>query len=155
MECKCETCRSACQKRPGWFAPGEVEKAAALLKMDPQDFFDKFISVDWFENDGKGPTYTLSPATVNCEPGTEYPFDPLGTCVFFQEGLCLIHAAKPAECSTYDHSRTNDQSYAFRDTLVEAWKNNRAEIEKYLGREPCRKEPDLFDMLSLIRSTIR
>jgi hypothetical protein len=91
MNCKCNVCQSACKKRPGWFAPGEVAKAAELMGMTPKEFFDKYICVDFYFNtdDPEKSIFVLTPATNRAEPGKEYPFNPHGTCVFFKDGLCV------------------------------------------------------------------
>ena len=38
-DCRCDKCVDCCQ-RPGWFAPGEIERAATLLNL-PTDVFKK------------------------------------------------------------------------------------------------------------------
>jgi hypothetical protein len=40
MDCQCAICKRACERKPGWFAPGELTKAAQLLGMNEKEFFD-------------------------------------------------------------------------------------------------------------------
>lgn len=148
MECKCEKCKSGCSHRPGWFLPGEVAKAAALLGMTEQNFFDTYIGVDWWE--AGTPTFVLAPVTTACAPGSEYSTDPRGRCIFFKDGECSIHAAKPNECSFSDHTKTDDECMENRKQIMEAWKDNQGEVERLLGRTPVKPQAGIFDMFSLM-----
>ncbi len=71
MECRCQNCQSACRRRPGWFAPGEVAKAASLLNMSEQEFFDKHVGVDYYAPDGtnKEAVFVLAPITQGNHAG--------------------------------------------------------------------------------------
>lgn len=153
MECGCKTCQTACSHRPGWFAPGQIAKAAALLGMTEKEFFNTYIGVDWWEQ--QEPTYVLAPVTDAATPGSEYPFDPHGTCVFYKEGKCSIHAAKPHECAFYDHSKSDAICMEERQKLVKLWEDNQAEIERLLGRPPDRPSPDIFEVFGLLTRGLR
>lgn len=152
MDCECNLCQDACKYRPGRFAPGEVAKAATALGMTPKAFFDAFVGVDWYHPEGKGNEYTfmLAPATDKSTPGSEYPFDPRGQCVFFRDGKCSIHATKPAECRFFDHEKSHAEIRAFLDGLVQAWSGAKQEIVQLLGREPVRVEPSAMDRFSMM-----
>ncbi len=149
MDCKCDICTSACQKRPGWFAPGEVAKAAVLKGMTEQEFFDKYICVDYFAND-ENSIFVLAPGTTRATPGQEYPFNPHGQCVFFKNGLCDIHDAKPNECRFYDHATPNDVCMENRNGIVEAWRQNRQEIVTLLKREPKLPPPNMGEVVEML-----
>lgn len=104
-ECTCERCVGACKHQPGWFAPGEVEKAAALLGMTQHDFEQKYLVREYwvFGAGDVGPDHVPAPRKVFQAEGynrASYA-DAWGDdrCVFLDENdRCKIHAAKPLEC---------------------------------------------------------
>ncbi len=130
--CTCQSCRSACTEKPGWFLPGEAEIAAESLRLSLQEFFAKYLAVDWWEGDPD--IFLLSPAVQGGDTGTEFPGDPRGTCVFFEEGRCRIHAAKPHECRMEWHG-DQGESYSHEATAM-AWKDHQGQVTELLGREP-------------------
>lgn len=142
MQCQCENCRSACQKRPGWFAPGEAEKAAEFLGLTLQEFFDKYLTVDFWSDtkeDSVKHLYVLSPGIKNAPTGTEHPFDPTGECVFFDGYNCTIHEVKPNGCAFYDHLKDEEVCQENqKDNVIAPWQEeeNHRQIVELLGREP-------------------
>lgn len=139
--CQCNTCKSACERRPGWFMPGEAEKAAELLGMTKKEFFDKYLGIDWWE--GSDPIFLLAPATHRSRPGQEYPSNPRGACVLFKDGLCSIHAAKPHECRIWSCKTPVEEGE--HEQVAMAWRDHQAEIVELLGREPMTKEYTAID----------
>lgn len=98
-----------CRSSPGWFAPGEVEKAAELLGLSPDTLVKKFLIVDSIEVDGQI-VHTFAPVKLDRfgKPAlpTGRPVDALyralrGVCVFFDGKGCKIYAARPLECQRY------------------------------------------------------
>ena len=118
--CQCPTCVSACRSRPGWFLPGEAEKAAELKGMAFVDFFKRYLGIDWWE--GTENVLLLAPAICEMLPGTRYPEDPRGACVFLVDGKCDIHEAKPFECRSYVHTDNLAAGMDRRRTIVDAWR---------------------------------
>lgn len=150
IECSCHTCVQACLKKPGWFAPGEIKPAADLLGMTEEDFFKKYLSVDYWTNPDAN-LFVLSPAIVGETPGQEFPLEPTGKCVFLtDEGKCSIHAAKPYECRSYDHRQKRDDSNSEHLAVAESWVPHKDYISKLLGREPEITSLNPFDMLMFI-----
>lgn len=140
MECQCDICRGACGNKPGWFRPGEAEQAAGLLRMSFSEFFQAKLGVDWWEDDDDAPeTFVLAPGLVGQAAGTEYPGDPYGTCIFLQDGLCQIHAAKPHECRVYDHTKSPEEIKAVKRQIVQEWGTQQEQIVTLLRREPKTK----------------
>jgi len=138
-ECACATCQSACENTPGWFRPGEAEKAAKLLGLSMKTFFRRYLGVNWY-NAEDGPVFVLAPALVGEKPGKEYPANPKGTCVFFtKDRRCRIHAAKPFGCSHGSICQTGMKE-SWRDEQVNQtvplWAKHQDQIVKLLGREP-------------------
>ena len=132
--CTCNDCVNACKQRPGWFMPGEAERAAELLGMDLRELFRTRLAVDWYE--GTPDIFLLAPALVGEQTGTEYPYDPIGRCVFLTaDDRCGIHAAKPFECAALGHEDGMDLR-ANRRAVVTAWAQNQKQIVDLLGREP-------------------
>lgn len=137
-ECACGTCQQACRNTPGWFRPGEAEKAAKLLKMPMKRFFTRYLGVNWWV--GGRDVFVLAPALVDrMKPGAEYPANPKGTCVFLTtEGKCQIHAAKPYECA-HGNPCTPDDFADYekeRRKTVALWRKEQPQIRELLGRKP-------------------
>lgn len=146
--CTCKECKSACTHKPGWFLPGEAEKAALFLGMPLQEFFETKLGVDWWE--GKQPIFILAPGMKGKETGTEYPGDPRGTCVFYEKGLCTIHSVKPFECRESIHNHDPGERH---NAIAKTWntKENQQQIEEVLGRKPQTEDfpiGSIFDILN-------
>ena len=100
-----------CKSSPGWFAPGEVEQAAALMGMEPDALVRSHLIVDGMEVGGRF-VHVFAPVKLGrdevpaFEPGR--PVDRLyrvlrGTCTFYRgEQGCGIYEARPYECRHYD-----------------------------------------------------
>jgi len=133
FECQCQSCKSACTHNPGWFLPNEAEKAADYLGMSLQEFFNRYLGVNWWVDDPD--IFVLAPALVGEETGAEYPGDPRGTCVFFnQDGLCDIHIVKPYECAELNCNKKKDTDP--HEMARTKWKDHQGQIIELLGREP-------------------
>ena len=144
--CDCYSCVRACTVVPGWFLPGEAEEAASLLKMSFQDFFNKYLVVNWFEGEGNIETvFVLSPAVKGDPTGIEAPADPRGTCVFLHpETLtCKIYPHHPYECAAYYHDQAIDMLHKRHRLVADAWKGHQEYIKELLGREPKQKQFNL------------
>lgn len=98
-----------CKSSPGWFAPGEVEGAAALKGMTPDDFVRRYLVVDSILVDDE-PVHVFAPVKLGRDkkpaitPATRA--DALyralrGVCVFFKNDGCSIYEARPLECREY------------------------------------------------------
>jgi Fe-S-cluster containining protein len=128
----CERCRYGCTHKPGWFLPGEAEKAAEFMGMTLPEFFAAHLAVDWWESEPD--IFLLSPALRGEEAGTEFPAEPRGTCAFYEEGRCRIHPVKPRECRDALCTDTGPSS-VHEDTAM-AWKDHQGQVAELLGREP-------------------
>jgi Fe-S-cluster containining protein len=128
----CERCRHGCTHKPGWFLPGEAEKAAELLGMTLPEFFGAYLAVDWWEDTPD--IFLLSPAIAGEEPGTEFPGNPRGACVFYENGRCRIHRAKPHECR--EALCDGSGSPSIHEDTAMAWKEHQGQVAELLGREP-------------------
>jgi len=100
-----------CKSSPGWFAPGEVEAAAALRGMTPDAFVRAYLVIDSADVDGQL-VHVFAPMKLGLDglpaipPGTRA--DGLyralrGQCIFYDvaERGCGIYAARPTECARY------------------------------------------------------
>lgn len=144
-DCQRSSCVSACKNKPGWFLPGEAEKAADLLGLSFPEFFSQYLMVDWWErwynNDCEGlDIFVLSPGLAGEESGTEAPGDPRGQCVFLKGGLCSIHAAKSHECRMHIHTETSQEISIRKESITAAWVEQQDYIRQLLGRDPQSKE---------------
>lgn len=128
----CSFCRQGCDYKPGWFLPGEAEKAASLMGMPFEDFFRDYLAVDWWEAEPN--IFLLSPAVAGEATGTEFPGNPRGTCAFYKDERCQIHAAKPHECRER-FCGDRDPGSTHEDTAM-AWREHQDAVAKLLGREP-------------------
>jgi Fe-S-cluster containining protein len=150
--CQCKTCSSACTFKPGWFLPGEAEKAAKFMKMSFKEFFKKYLAIDWWNGEKYGDeTFVIAPALRGHPTGEEYPATPTGACIFFVNKRCAIHGAKPFECQMFWHEETINSAGKDRHKQVaEAWKGHKHEIIQILGRGPVAPEPTIHDMLGFM-----
>ncbi len=99
-----------CRQNPGWFAPGEMEKAAELLDMDPDEFVRTYCVIDGAEVDGET-VHVFAPLKLGRdgkplrEPASMadrvYKMFP-GPCIFFDGQGCGIYGARPVECRKYN-----------------------------------------------------
>jgi Fe-S-cluster containining protein len=100
-----------CKSSPGWFAPGEVEAAAALKGMEPDAFVRRYLVIDAIEVDDKV-VHVFAPMKLGRDGRPALPpasrADALyrtlrGQCIFYdaaQRG-CGIYEARPTECRLY------------------------------------------------------
>ena len=104
---------ACCQTAPGWFAPGEMERAAEHLGLAPEEFFARYVvilSVRLADEPGQPVVEAYAPTKVDAagvpldgagkRASRAYRFMS-GPCVFYQERRCAIHAARPMECRGY------------------------------------------------------
>ena len=98
-----------CLSSPGWFGPGEVEKAAEAKGMATDDFVRKFLIIDAMEIEGER-VEVFAPVKLDrfgapaFSPATRV--DELyrilrGRCVFYSQNGCEIYTARPIECRQY------------------------------------------------------
>ena len=150
MECTCKYCVDNCSHKPGWFKPGEPEKAAELMNMTLKEFFDEYLGVDWWEADEHvdHDVFILSPRLVSMNGGEMFPSNPLGRCVFLKDDRCMIHAAKPFECAFFSHETINDYvEPTHRDTGL-SWDAHQEQVKELLGYDPVAEEYSFTDSLS-------
>ncbi|MFT7626107.1 MAG: Fe-S-cluster containining protein [Myxococcota bacterium] len=100
-----------CRSSPGWFAPGEVEAAAAHLSLTPDAFVREFAVIDGIEVDGER-VEVFVPVKLDrfgepaWTPGTRVDawYGVLrGPCVFYRGKAvgCGIYPVRPTECAEY------------------------------------------------------
>lgn len=134
-DCTCKVCVEACTFKPGYFAPGEAERAATLLGLTLQEFFDQYLGVDWYDKDET--IFVLSPALAYMGGGGMFPPDPRGRCIFLDEhNRCKIHAAKPWECRRYHHGLSSEHVDAHHEAVASMWKGHEQQLTDLLGRAP-------------------
>lgn len=103
VSCSCEKCAESCHGTPGWFLPGEAERAAESLGVTLQAFFDKYLVVEWW-GDVRPWAYLLMPRRVN-QPNTiaterDGLWFATGTCALLGPDGCRLAADKrPHECA--------------------------------------------------------
>ena len=143
--CKCNTCKSACKHKPGWFMPEEAEKVAEYLGISLQELFKTKLSVDWWQSECN--IFLLSPAIPDYE-GREFPGNPRGQCAFYKNKLCSIHLVKPFECRKYMHDVEHDESIENHEAVSKAWDNEKCQqqIRDLLGSYPVASDFGMSDI---------
>jgi len=115
FECKCKSCVNACEAKPGWFKPEEIEPLAKNMGLTVQELFDQHLGVDWWQGDigeVEDRVFLLAPATIKMEPGKEYPTHAMGQCRLLKDGLCTIHdKGKPFECAALNHDDGHENNH--------------------------------------------
>lgn len=139
--CSCKNCIGRCKAAPGWFKPGEIEKAADYLRMSVKDFFAKYVSVDWWfadeDKNFENHVFVLSPAITKKEAGKVFPYhDRFGECVFFKNGKCQIHAVKPFECKEVYHGTTETEGAELHLGVAKEWNKKQKQIVDLLEEKP-------------------
>ena len=145
--CQCDKCQRACTRRAGWFLPGQAEKAAALMGLTLKEFFDQWLQIDWWIED-EGFTFILIPGLKGQATGEKTGSNPTGECVFYQDGGCAIHPAKPQECAESIHRETNDDVDKRHEAVAADWREPQyqQQIEELLGHPVEGKESSWLDM---------
>lgn len=156
--CSCDACVSACTHKPGWLRFGDEKIIAAQLGITVKEIFDKYLAVDfWTDPKTHKEYFGLSPVTHRATPGKMFPFDPLGTCIFFTaDKKCGIHAVAPAECQGYMHDLTDEQSMNLHREVAESWGSDEAKklIRELLGKEPATPTPKPHEAAYLMMATM-
>ena len=123
-----------CKSSPGWFAPGEVERAADAMEMAADAFVRAYLVVDGLEVDGEW-THVFAPAKVGRDGApvvpTARPVDDLyrafrGTCIFYEGAGCGIYSARPYECEHYVCTQEPSDNPSHED-IARMWRNEEAE----------------------------
>ena len=129
-----------CENNPGWFAPGEMEAAAAHLGLSPEEFFARYVvivNVRLDDEPGAPLVEAYAPAKADASGA---PLDGAGKrasrayrfmrgpCIFYRDRRCAIHPARPLECRNYwceqpDAMNTSKQQLA--RLWYDAWRANR------------------------------
>ena len=120
--CTCEKCVDCCKRTPGWFAPGEAERAAELLGLDFETFRERYLITDH--------QFTINEDIEVLAPSGEASRADFrssylhGRCVFLDEhDRCQIHEAKPFECR--ETMGCADVQVSRRPEIAELWKKAR------------------------------
>lgn len=155
FECACDSCTNACRKKPGIFAPGEAEKAASLIGYSLQEFFDKFLAVDWWEPEPRLEelVFYLTPSIEQIEAGGLFPVQPnQGKCVLLSDdGDCSIHEAKPEECAALRCDKKPKDYMVNKIERVKAWIPHQDQIRELLGVDELeRPEATMADLLNFV-----
>ena len=102
-----------CENNPGWFAPGEVEKAAEWMHLPVEEFVGTYLVLNSIQLDdlpGRPVVEAFVPTKVD-EKGQ--PLEGAGRrssrvyqymkgpCIFYKEKRCGIHPVRPMECRAY------------------------------------------------------
>lgn len=123
--CACSSCKRACQNRPCWGTPDEVEK------MLDAGFADKLM-LDWWEPDrrtgNRHAVYIVAPAARGYEK-RHAPNWPTGvTCTLLtSDQKCPLHDTgyKPLEARVVSHATGLSVSQDVRVFIVKQWMTKR------------------------------
>jgi Fe-S-cluster containining protein len=108
-----------CRWFPGFFKPGEAERAAKLLGVSWKWFKRRYLE----REDGM-----LRPAvdSVGLSGMVGFITQGTGQCTFFRAGRCRIHAAKPYECRVSFGCTPRRTGHDIRAEVVKAWRDSKA-----------------------------
>jgi hypothetical protein len=131
-DCACEACRSSCENRPGWFAPGEATRAAQHLGLTLEQLFAEKLVIDWYEDLDGEEVEVLAPATERQTPGTrateEDPRHPSRCRLLGAHGCLLPFELRPIECRSYYGCDPSTWTDGRSRALAEAWSEQREEL---------------------------
>ena len=111
-----------CRSSPGWFGPGEAERAARLVGLEPDAFVRRYLVIDGIEVEGRR-VEVFAPVKLDRFGEPALPpasrVDELyrtlrGVCIFFEGDGCGIYEARPVECRSYlcTHAPEQNLSHA-------------------------------------------
>lgn len=128
IDCACDKCVNACKNgNPGWFLPGEAEKAAAFMQIPFEEFEKKYLILDHCSNQvAPDAPYVYSPRRINVDEGdrikTAESHRKKGRCVFLRnDDMCCIHPVKPFECRQTMVCGPVSTYWKVRDVVEFAW----------------------------------
>lgn len=153
--CACDMCKVACQTKPGFLAPGDLQNIAEYLEVPDDDYVD-FLRDHFDASEG---ALVANPAT-----GTAFRIPsivpsqlPGGCCVFLTEdNKCSIHPAAPFGCrefsvcdTTTPPEKTNEKlAGALRQMLESA---EYRQTHRSLQQEGCVARPLLARATAMSR----
>jgi Fe-S-cluster containining protein len=126
-----------CENNPGWFAPGEVEKAAEHMGLAVADFVNQYLVINSIQLADVPGTPTVEVFVPTKVDGKGRPLEGAGRrssrvyqfmkgpCVFYRDRRCGIHPVRPAECRAYfceQDEKLNLSHEAIGKLWYEAWK---------------------------------
>lgn len=138
-----------CRRSPGWFAPGEAERAAAFVGLTMGELVNRYLILDHHETTiGRIEAFApvrLAPDGEPVEPpgGRVTAFYHLGEgpCVLFDGQGCSIYPARPLECRLYDCTHLPEDNPRRIDIALlwlGAWKASELGVEFDVGSiESC------------------
>ncbi|GIW72105.1 MAG: hypothetical protein KatS3mg102_1647 [Planctomycetota bacterium] len=140
-----------CRSNPGWFAPGEVEKAAALLGLEPDAFVRRFCIIDALELEGER-VEVFAPLKLGRDGAPLLPpgsrADALyrmfrGTCIFYDEPAraCRIYPARPLECRRYICTNRPSENLS-RRAIAGLWRQGRVLADPDADPVPEQPRPE-------------
>jgi len=106
-DCTCAKCQECCTREAGWFLPEEIPLAAKMLELTEESFIAKYCQ----QHNLNGKGIALSPKSK--ENST--------ICIFFENGLCKIHAAKPYECRKVFACEAPRKHKRTRELVAKKW----------------------------------
>ena len=159
VQCYCETCRNMCEPghtNPGWFRVGQVEKAAEFLKMTVDDFFWKYLIVEYWSSFPQD-MEVLAPRR-NHQTRTRADFgDNIhgGTCALHDRstGCKLPSSLRPLECAAAlgcekDKYWWQREEYNIRKNIALEWVKEKPSAlverlrDKFWGKRRASTEPN-------------
>ena len=123
LKFKCTECGGCCTGGPGvvWITENDIYEMADFLKMDVQEFADKYVR----RVDGR---YSLKEKVDSYD------------CIFLKDKRCTIYRVRPTQCRTFPFWPENLQSRdAWERTICEGI-NDEADLVPFEEIEEKRKE---------------
>jgi Fe-S-cluster containining protein len=137
-DCKCKECSAGCERFPGRFLPGEVEKVAEFLHLSVKELFDRYLRISQWYSDSNIDRDVFILAPVG---------DPFGRCVFFKDGLCSIHSVNPYECAETFHDDSDAHCKERNIFIAKSWIEHQDQVFELLGHTPLAVEHHRFEVV--------
>lgn len=99
-DCSCDKCAALCLGNPGWFAPAQVLRAAAHLKLSFRDMCAQYLIIEYWVSCPN--IYVLAPRRIDQVWGVAGWGDNFrrGKCRLLSQAGCLLpHSLRPVECA--------------------------------------------------------
>ncbi len=101
------------------------------------------FAIDWYNEDKNILVFT--PNIKGNEDSIQYPADPRGECIFFNNGKCDIYKIRPFECKEYIHTDVKEIADKRHVKVKNEWEKSNL-LKKYENIIDC-QQLNFFDML--------
>lgn len=99
--------------------PEQIKELEQFLNKSWKEMLGKELAIDAWLNSEEENILLLSPNMVENNK-IQYPFNPIGMCVFYKDARCSIYPVRPYECAVPDH---NTKPFNGHKEIAMEWKD--------------------------------